>query len=161
MNKWTGTNFDETCTRLKVISWISCSTVSYKVCSCISLTFTKTNNGTKKSWFQYFGISPSQVSIFMSQPCSRSLRLGVQLQKSTFINFAKRNTVPAPNIAPENRPSRKETGIATIHFRCYVSFREGKTSSQPYGTMSSDHNISQNAPCVEYLPTFGLKCMAN
>ena len=33
-------------------------------------------------------------------------------------------TFPETNMAPENRPSQKETGIPTIQFRCYVSFRK-------------------------------------
>ena len=28
--------------------------------------------------------------------------------------------------APENRPSQEETSIPTMHFGCYVSFREGR-----------------------------------
>ena len=36
------------------------------------------------------------------------------------------NTLPKTNIAPENRPSKKETSIPTIHFQVRtVSFREG------------------------------------
>ena len=36
-------------------------------------------------------------------------------------------TLPETNIAPENRPSQKETSILTIHFQVQaVSFREGK-----------------------------------
>ena len=35
-------------------------------------------------------------------------------------------TLPETNIAPENRPSQKETSIPTIHFQGrVVSFREG------------------------------------
>ena len=34
-------------------------------------------------------------------------------------------TLPETNIAAENRVSQKETSIPTIHFRGYVSFREG------------------------------------
>ena len=36
-------------------------------------------------------------------------------------------TLPKTKIAPENRPSQKETSIPTIHFQVRaVSFREGK-----------------------------------
>ena len=35
-------------------------------------------------------------------------------------------TLPETNMAPENRPSQKETSIPTIHFQMRaVSFREG------------------------------------
>ena len=35
-------------------------------------------------------------------------------------------TLPKTNIAPENRPSQKETSIPTVHFQVQnVSFREG------------------------------------
>ncbi len=38
----------------------------------------------------------------------------------------RRHTLPETNIAPENRPSQKETSIPTIHFQVRaVSFREG------------------------------------
>ena len=38
------------------------------------------------------------------------------------------DTLPKTNIAPENRPSQKESSIPVFQpsiFRCYVSFREG------------------------------------
>ena len=39
----------------------------------------------------------------------------------------KKITLPETNIAPENRPSQKETSIPTIHFQVrIVSFREDK-----------------------------------
>ena len=44
-----------------------------------------------------------------------------------------RNTLPETNMPPEKRPSQKETNIPTIHFRCYVSFREGKTQKHVKG----------------------------
>ena len=34
-------------------------------------------------------------------------------------------TLPKTDIAPARKPSQKETSLPTIHFRCYVSFREG------------------------------------
>ena len=41
------------------------------------------------------------------------------------------DTLPKTNIAPENRPSQKETSISTIHFQGRtVSFREGKGKTQ-------------------------------
>ena len=47
----------------------------------------------------------------------------------TLVLFApKRTTLPETNIAPENRVSQKETSLPTIHFRGYVSFREGKSA---------------------------------
>ena len=43
-------------------------------------------------------------------------------------------TLSETNIAPENRPSQKETSIPTIHFQVLISFREGKGSSKEKGT---------------------------
>ena len=39
-----------------------------------------------------------------------------------------RNALPETNIAPENRPSQKETNVPTIHFQVRtLSFRKGST----------------------------------
>ena len=35
------------------------------------------------------------------------------------------HTLPATNIAPENRPSQKETSLPTIHFRVLCYFQGG------------------------------------
>ena len=52
-------------------------------------------------------------------------------QWSSFIPYlllviGAQSTLPETNIAPENRPSQKETSISTTHFQVRaVSFREG------------------------------------
>ncbi len=40
-------------------------------------------------------------------------------------SWDKKSTLPKTNMSPENGPSQKETSLPTIHFRGYVSFREG------------------------------------
>ena len=48
-------------------------------------------------------------------------------------------TLPETNIAPENRPSQKETSIPTIHFQGRaVSFRDCKYTVRPSGNPSWD-----------------------
>ena len=47
------------------------------------------------------------------------------------MNKSSLYTLPETNIAPENRPSQKETSIPTIHFQVQtVSFREGNSVTQ-------------------------------
>ena len=53
-----------------------------------------------------------------------------------------KGTLPETNIAPENRPSRKETGIPTIHFQVRtVSFREGRSNSHFDGCLLVENNF--------------------
>ena len=54
-----------------------------------------------------------------------------------------RVTLPKTNVAPENRPSQKETSIPIFQpsiFRCYVSFREG----------NSHWNLKLDISCVSW-----------
>ena len=76
-----------------------------------------------------------------------------QVQIMVPINKSKIHSLET-NIAPENRPSQKETS-PTIHFRCYVSFREGnyldvKIEQWPFWTNGF------TSPLTSRVPTFDL-----
>ena len=67
------------------------------------------------------------------------------LNNNVFLKY----TLPETDIAPENRPSQKETSIPTIHFQVRaVSFSEG---NRPLSTPRT-HMISQ-----EQIASFGFK----
>ena len=55
---------------------------------------------------------------------------------------SERDTLPKTNIAPENRPSQKETHLPTIHFQV-LSFREGRLVK--YGLNLARKSYSQIA----------------
>ena len=61
-------------------------------------------------------------------------------------------TLRKTTMAPENRPSQNETSIPTIHFRCYVSFREGNIIE----TLSVDATICHLAS-PDITPRYGKK----
>ena len=77
------------------------------------------------------------------------------------------DTLPATNIAPENRPSQKESQVSSIPtfqpsiFRCYVSFGECNVSVpsqalQPSHVCCSVRNGKGARYCSEAFPILGI-----
>ena len=77
-----------------------------------------------------------------AKPCFFPLtpkNLGKLTWNLKLIQLKSKLTLPETNVAPENRPSQKESSIPTIHFQVQtVSFREGiyvnlQGSRPPFG----------------------------
>ena len=56
-------------------------------------------------------------------------QVGVEIKRNSRVNQG--STLPETNMAPENRPSQKETSIPTIHFQVLISFRENIPPQKP------------------------------
>ena len=56
-------------------------------------------------------------------------QVGVEIKRNSRVNQG--STLPETNMAPENRPSQKETTIPTIHFQVLISFRENIPPQKP------------------------------
>ncbi len=71
---------------------------------------------------------------------------------NVFCHVVDTITLPKTNIAPENRPSQKETSFPTIHFQVQaVSFREGRW----HLTESCQDRPSM---CIASFPKIGVNC---
>ena len=80
----------------------------------------------KKTWIKLMEITelmPKKTSEQKSSTHKRNIAISC--------NLIAADTLPKTNIAPENRPSQKETNIPTIHFQVRaVGLREGNILNQ-------------------------------